>query len=147
MPKKLTHSLAFSTLHVVLEGEITQHRRVSSTSLRGNYSAHPSAPQPRQESLALRRCQFTPSRRFKVWQQKDSLVKSCTRSRSSTSSSSVGGVKPAGCFVDTLRAKPGASAGMAVRRNERVDVRNSDGRISEAIVRVERNGYEFRFPF
>jgi hypothetical protein len=69
-------------------------------------------------------------------------VKSWTRSRSSTSSSSVGGVKPAGCLVDTLRANPWASAGMAVRRNERVDVRNRNGRVSEAIVRVEHNEYE-----
>lgn len=57
----------------------------------------------------------------------------------------MGGVKPAGCFVDTLRANPGASAGMAVRRNERVDVRNRDGRASEAIVRIEHNGIKLCF--
>lgn len=61
------------------------------------------------------------------------LVKSCTRSRSSSNSSSVGGVKPAGCLVETLRAKTGENAGAGTRRSERVVVRKRDGRRAEAI--------------
>lgn len=49
-------------------------------------------------------------------------------------SSSEGGVKPAGCFVDTLLAKPGESAGMARGRTERADVRRRKGMRTEAIV-------------
>lgn len=62
-------------------------------------------------------------------------VNSCTLSLSSSKSSSVGGSKPAGCFVDRLRTKPGANAGRtALRRSERADVRKRDGRVIEAIV-------------
>jgi hypothetical protein len=49
-------------------------------------------------------------------------------------SSSVGGLKPAGCFVDTLRAKPGENAGIALGRNERADVRRKKGMRTDAIV-------------
>lgn len=69
--------------------------------------------------------------------QNSILVKSWTLSRNSRSSSSLGGVKPAGCFVDMERAKAGASAGMTVRRRERVDVRRK-GVAIEAIVYVSR---------
>ena len=64
-------------------------------------------------------------------------MKSWTLSRNSRSSSSLGGVKPAGCFVDMERAKAGASAGMMLRRRERVDVRRKGAAI-EAIVHVSQ---------
>jgi hypothetical protein len=61
------------------------------------------------------------------------LVKSCTRSRSSRRSSSDGGAKPVGCFVEMER-KHGVSAGMRFSRTARVDVRRREGRVREAIV-------------
>lgn len=65
-------------------------------------------------------------------------VNSCTRSRSSSNSSSVGGVKPAGCLVETLRAKTGENAGLGTRRSERVVVRRREGRRTEAIAMDNR---------
>jgi hypothetical protein len=64
-------------------------------------------------------------------------VKSCTRSLSSSNSSSVGGVKPTGCFVEIFRDKHGENAGMGFRRRARVDVRRRDGRASEAMIERE----------
>lgn len=47
-------------------------------------------------------------------------------------------MKPAGCLVDTVRAKPGEKLGMAVHRSERADVR-SNGRQMEAIVKFQNS--------
>lgn len=42
-------------------------------------------------------------------------------------------MNPAGCLVETLRAKAGENAGRVLRRSERVVVRRREGRRTEAI--------------
>lgn len=93
-------------------------------------------PQPRPGSLVLYKLLLARFATERAWVV--SLVNSCTRSRSSSSSSSVGGAKPAGCLVETLRAKTGENAGVGTRRSERVVVRRREGRRSEAIVMNRR---------
>lgn len=62
------------------------------------------------------------------------LVNSWTRSRSSSKSSSDGGTKPAGCFVEIER-RHWMRAGIRFGLRARVDVRSKEGRVSECMVR------------